>query len=274
MFSACNIDCGVEVFVLVNMEGVSYTLFDGVELCDEPIEKIISFVVGFSDRKFVYVVTPNVDHFYRLGMSGDDAFKRAYAHADLRVCDSRIVKKLSVLESKPVINVVPGSDLTLRLLTSSWARTAKILVVGPELEDVELVKRKFSLNNVISCSPPMGFIKSEEEVAKCIDAVVSSSADLVLLAVGSPQQEILAYQIKMITLGVKDQGGVILCVGASWDFLSGKAARAPRIMQVLHLEWLHRAGSNPRRLIPRYWNNFVWLLSYIHRCMGLKSSRG
>ena len=262
------------VVMVVGTDGMNYTLFDGVELCDEPIEKIISVVVGFSGHEFVYVVTPNVDHFYRLGLSGSDDFKRAYASADLRVCDSRIVKKLSVLESKPIINVVPGSDLTMRLLASSWARTAKILVVGPELKDVELVKRKFSLNNVISCSPPMGFIKSEAEVAKCIDAVVSSSAALVLLAVGSPQQEILAYQIKMATLGVKDQGGVILCVGASWDFLSGKAARAPRIMQVLHLEWLHRAGSNPRRLIPRYWSNFVWLLSYTYRCMDLKKSRG
>ena len=78
--------------MLVNMEGVSYTLFDGVELCDEPIEKIISVVVGFSGHEFVYVVTPNVDHFYRLGLSGSDDFKRAYANADLRVCDSRIVK--------------------------------------------------------------------------------------------------------------------------------------------------------------------------------------
>jgi len=259
--------------MLENMEGVSYALFDGVELCDESIEKIISIVVGFAGPGFAYVVTPNVDHFYRLGLSGGDDFKRAYANADLRVCDSRIVKKLSVLESKPIINVVPGSDLTMRLLASSWARTAKILVVGPELEDVELVKRKFALNNVISCSPPMGFIKSEEEVARCIDAVVSSSADLVFLAVGSPQQEILACQIKVTTLGVKDQGGVILCVGASWDFLSGKAARAPRIMQVLHLEWLHRACSNPKRLIPRYWSNFIWLLSYIYRRMGLKNSR-
>jgi N-acetylglucosaminyldiphosphoundecaprenol N-acetyl-beta-D-mannosaminyltransferase len=251
--------------MLGNMEGVNYTLFDGVELCDEPIEKIISIVVGFSGPGFAYVVTPNVDHFYRLNVLGNDAFKLAYANADLRICDSRIVKKISVLERKPIINVVPGSDLTLRLLTSTWARTAKILVVGPEREDVELVKGKFSLSNIISYSPPMGFICSEIEVAKCVDAVVGSSAELVLLAVGSPQQEILANRIKAAALEDKETGSIVLCVGASWDFLSGKAARAPRIMQVLHLEWLHRACSNPKRLIPRYWSNFVWLLSYVFR---------
>ena len=251
--------------MLGNMEEVSYTLFDGVELCDEPIEKIISIVVGFTGPGFVYVVTPNVDHFYRLNIPGNDAFKLAYANADLRVCDSRIVKKLSVLERKPIINVVPGSDLTLCLLTSAWARTAKILVVGPERGDVEFVKQKLSLSNVISYSPPMGFIASEIEIAKCVDAVVDSSAGLVLLAVGSPQQEILASRIKMAALEEKEKGSIVLCVGASWDFLSGKAVRAPRFMQVLHLEWLHRACTNPKRLIPRYWSNFVWLLSYICR---------
>ena len=251
--------------MLGNMEGVSYALFDGVELCDEPIEKIISVIVGFSGPGFAYVVTPNVDHFYRLNIPGNDDFKLAYANADLRVCDSRVVKKLSVLERKPIINVVPGSDLTLRLLTSAWARAAKILVVGPEREDVEFVKQKLSLNNVIFYSPPMGFIAREIEIAKCVDAVVGAAAELVLLAVGSPQQEILASRIKAVALENEEKGSIILCVGASWDFLSGKAVRAPRIMQVLHLEWLHRACSNPKRLIPRYWSNFLWLLSYIYK---------
>jgi len=251
--------------MLGGMEGFSYTLFDGVELCDEPIEKVISIVVGFTGPGFAYVVTPNIDHFYRLNLFGNDAFKVAYANADLRICDSRIVKRLSILERKPIINVVPGSDLTSRLLTSAWARTAKILVVGPERGDVEIVKRKLFLDNVISYNPPMGFIASEIEVARCVDAVVDSAADLVLLAVGSPQQEILASRIKAAVLEEKEKGSIVLCVGASWDFLSGKTTRAPRFMQVLHLEWLHRACANPKRLIPRYWSNFVWLLSYICR---------
>lgn len=256
------------------METLNYTFFNGLELCDEPINKIISLVVSFSGSRFAYVVTPNVDHFYRLDKTGDDAYKQAYANADLRICDSRIVKRLSVLEPKSIINVVPGSDLTSQLLTSAWAKTARIIVIGPEREDVDFVKRKFSLSNVISYCPPMGFIRSEAQVAKCVDAVVSSSADLVLLAVGSPQQEILAHQIKMTALGSEQKGSIILCVGASWDFLSGKATRAPRFIQVLHLEWLHRASSNPKRLIPRYWNNFVWILSYIYKGVALKRSRG
>ena len=47
-------------------------------------------------------------------------------------------------------------------------------------------------------------------------------------------------------------GGLICCVGAAVDFLSGTTARAPESVQRLGLEWLHRLLSEPRRLWRRY----------------------
>ena len=255
-------------------EGFKRTLFNGIELCDAPIEEIISMVTNFSGTEFAYFVTPNIDHFCRLDVPPSDAFKIAYDSADLKICDSRIVKLLSALERDSITNVVPGSDLTEKLLQSAWARSAKILIIGPEQSDVDIVTRKYSLENVSSYSPPMGFIRSDSEVAKCVDIIKTSSADLVLLAVGSPQQELLAYQVKMAAAHPKSKPGVILCIGASIDFLSGKITRAPRAMQILHLEWLHRACSNPRRLIPRYWGNFLWVISYIYKSIKPTASGG
>jgi hypothetical protein len=43
-----------------------------------------------------------------------------------------------------------------------------------------------------------------------------------------------------------------LCVGASLDFLGGKARRAPLWMQRARLEWLHRLLREPRRMWHRY----------------------
>jgi len=48
---------------------------------------------------------------------------------------------------------------------------------------------------------------------------------------------------------------VALCVGASIDFLAGEKARAPRFMRTVGLEWLHRALSEPKRLMGRYWHD-------------------
>ena len=43
-----------------------------------------------------------------------------------------------------------------------------------------------------------------------------------------------------------------LCVGASLDFLGGKARRAPVWVQRARLEWLHRLVQEPGRMWRRY----------------------
>ena len=46
--------------------------------------------------------------------------------------------------------------------------------------------------------------------------------------------------------------GVMLGVGAAFDFHAGTVARAPAALQRWGLEWLHRLASKPRRLWRRY----------------------
>jgi exopolysaccharide biosynthesis WecB/TagA/CpsF family protein len=94
----------------------------------------------------------------------------------------------------------------------------------------------------------MGFIKSEHEVQKCVNFAVKTRAPLIFLAVGMPQQEILARHI----VDHPEARGVGLCVGASIDFLTGKERRAPVWLQKVGLEWLHRLLRDPRRLAARY----------------------
>jgi exopolysaccharide biosynthesis WecB/TagA/CpsF family protein len=96
--------------------------------------------------------------------------------------------------------------------------------------------------------PPMGFIKSDDEVQKCVDFVAKTQAPLVFFAVGMPQQEILARHIA----DHSQLRGIGLCIGASIDFLTGKQRRAPVWLQKIGLEWLHRLLSDPRRLASRY----------------------
>jgi exopolysaccharide biosynthesis WecB/TagA/CpsF family protein len=94
----------------------------------------------------------------------------------------------------------------------------------------------------------MAFIKSDLEVQKCVNFVIKTQAPLVFLAVGMPQQEILARHIA----DHPHARGVGLCIGASIDFLTGKQRRASVWVQKAGLEWLHRLLSDPRRLASRY----------------------
>jgi UDP-N-acetyl-D-mannosaminuronic acid transferase (WecB/TagA/CpsF family) len=68
------------------------------------------------------------------------------------------------------------------------------------------------------------------------------------LAIGSPQQEIIAQRLKERGIA----RGLALCVGASINFLTGIEKRAPLWMREAGLEWLYRLTKNPRRLWKRY----------------------
>ena len=75
----------------------------------------------------------------------------------------------------------------------------------------------------------------------------TSGADLVWVGLGAPKQDWAAERLREL-----DSAPAILCVGAAFDFLSGTKRRAPRLIQRLGLEWLHRLASDPRRLWRRY----------------------
>lgn len=72
-------------------------------------------------------------------------------------------------------------------------------------------------------------------------------ADIACVAFGHPKQE------RFIQRFADDLGiPVLIGVGGSLDFLVGTKRRAPAWMQRAGLEWLHRAASEPRRLVGRY----------------------
>ena len=55
--------------------------------------------------------------------------------------------------------------------------------------------------------------------------------------------------------------GLMIGVGAGFDFFSGNVKRAPLWMQKHSLEWLYRLMQDPKRLFQRYWSTnlkFIW----------------
>jgi alpha-1,3-mannosyltransferase len=75
----------------------------------------------------------------------------------------------------------------------------------------------------------------------------SKQADLLLVALGNPRQELwLArhFDATGCSLGI--------AVGALFDFLAGEVSRAPRWVRTARLEWVYRLSLEPRRLAKRY----------------------
>lgn len=194
---------------------------------------------------FAFVVTPNVDHLVRL--ERDTVLATLYAQAWLTVCDSRVLEMIGRMSGER-IDVAPGSDLTARLFDTTIDPAEPIAIIGGDREMVEAVTRRYGLRDVRWHEPPMGLREDRAAIEDCAKFVADNPARFTLICVGSPQQEMIAEAC----LDRGDCTGIGLCVGASLDFLGGKALRAPVWMQQARLEWLHRLLQEPRRMWRRY----------------------
>lgn len=196
-------------------------------------------------KPFAFVVTPNVDHLVRL--ERDTVLARLYAQAWLTVCDSRVLEMIGRISGE-TIDVSPGSDLTAHLFDQVIDPAEPLTIIGGSESVIEAVTRRYGLKDVRWHQPPMGLRDNPEAIAECAQFVADNPSRFTFFCVGSPQQELVAE-------ACLDHGGctgVGLCVGASLDFLGGKARRAPVWMQQARLEWLHRLLQEPGRMWRRY----------------------
>ena len=220
--------------------------FLGLRFDTGSIEQAACDILAEVHERFRYIVTPNVHHMVRM-LEEPGTLRPLYEGAWRVFCDSRVLSRLA-RASGLRLPVITGSDLTADLIVRAAKDGLTIAVVGPTGAACARLQDKYPGLKVISYSPKMGFIRSELEVRKCVDFVVKAQAPLVFLAVGRPQQEILASRIA----DHPQARGVGLCVGASIDFLTGAQRRAPAWVQKVGLEWSYRLLSDPKRFARRY----------------------
>jgi N-acetylglucosaminyldiphosphoundecaprenol N-acetyl-beta-D-mannosaminyltransferase len=210
------------------------------------LEEVVSDILAETSGSFKYVVTPNVHHMVTL-LEDPATIRPLYERAWRVFCDSRVLSCLAWFGGLK-LPVITGSDLTAHLMARAAREHLTIGLIGPTSTACATLRDKYPGLDIMFHTPPMGFIKSEHEVKKCVEFAVKTQAPIIFLAVGMPQQEILAHRI----VDHPEARGVGLCVGASIDFLTGKERRAPIWLQRIGLEWFHRLLLNPRRLASRY----------------------
>jgi N-acetylglucosaminyldiphosphoundecaprenol N-acetyl-beta-D-mannosaminyltransferase len=99
-----------------------------------------------------------------------------------------------------------------------------------------------------------------EQFQNVIADINQTKPDILFVAFGSPKQDFFISQILHQLTSVK----VAMGVGGAFDFISGKAKRAPEIWRELGLEWLHRFIHQPWRAI-RIFNATLRFISYTIR---------
>jgi N-acetylglucosaminyldiphosphoundecaprenol N-acetyl-beta-D-mannosaminyltransferase len=196
------------------------------------------------------VFTPNVDH---VVLAEHDArFAEAYARADLSFADGMPLVALSRFRSVRLPEKVSGSDFVLPLMERAAALGWRVYLLGG-MDGVADAAAKRLLEQypklqIVGCDPArIDLVASPAQRAAEIARIAETRPDVVLVALGAPKQEIWIDDVASPLAPA-----VLIGVGASLDFLAGVAVRAPRWMSRVGLEWVHRLGKDPKRMIQRY----------------------
>lgn len=201
----------------------------------------------FGFDEYAYAVTPNVDHVLR--HCDDPSFRSLYAAARFVLLDSRFLAHLIRATTGVKLPVCPGSDLVAHLFDEVIASDDIIVLIGSTDAKAQILRQKYGLRHLRHHNPPMGFVDDPEAVEATLQFVeLQGPFRFCLLAVGCPQQEMIAQALKTR----KRAKGLALCIGASIDFITGGERRAPAWMAAVGMEWLFRLAQNPCRLAGRY----------------------
>jgi N-acetylglucosaminyldiphosphoundecaprenol N-acetyl-beta-D-mannosaminyltransferase len=230
---------------------IEWHALGNVRLSRVSFAEATELIAGWAGRPpFRLVVTPNVDHVITLQKS--EAFRAAYAQADLALVDGRPVQWAARYLGLPPFEKVSGSDLLPALCARGAREKWRIFFAGgasaADLRNcLARIGARYPGLVLGGHCPPRGFEHDLAESARLLAAIQAFSPDLLMMAVGAPKSEIwLARHADSLGRGVG------LGVGAGMRMLAGLERRAPRWMQRAGLEWCWRLAAEPGRLWKRY----------------------
>ena len=105
-------------------------------------------------------------------------------------------------------------------------------------------------------SPPFRALSKEED-EEDVKRINDSGADIIWIGLGAPKQE------KWMSAHKGMVNGIMMGVGAGFDFHAGTIQRAPIWVQKIGLEWLYRLLKDPVRLFNRYFVTNAKFLVYV-----------
>lgn len=180
---------------------------------------------------------------------------------------------LSLPDGKPlsIVARLKGENIISRIFgptffekTLDWGQTdgIKHYFFGSSLDTLEkmnnIIKNRFSSAIISgSFSPPYREFTSEENEL-FIKQMNESGADIFWVGLGAPKQELWMYENYK-----KLDRGIMIGIGAGFDYLAGNTKHAPVWMKNMSLEWLYRLIQEPERLWKRYLVTNTLFLWYI-----------
>jgi len=162
-----------------------------------------------------------------------------------------------------------GTDLFPHLCETLAATGQSIYLLGAQPEraaaTAQAMQEKFPQLRVAGTHH--GYFDADEDAA-IIQDINASGADILLVAMGAPRQELwLAQHEDALTVPVR------MGVGGLFDYYSGSIPRAPLWLREIGLEWVWRLLQEPGRMWRRYLiGNPLYLFRVWRECRGQRKA--
>jgi N-acetylglucosaminyldiphosphoundecaprenol N-acetyl-beta-D-mannosaminyltransferase len=176
----------------------------------------------------------------------------------------------SILFRTPLQERVTGVDLIPELARLSARRRYGIYLLGASQESsqrtVEALEKQFPGARMVGWSSPGPKPLHEMDNDGLLRGIEEAKPDILLVAFGSPQQEIWIHRHRR-----RLRVPVAIGVGGALDSIGGQVRRAPGWVRAMHMEWSFRMMQKPLRAIPRYAKDALALLR--HLPLGVAANR-
>lgn len=230
---------GIEIAVIDMNKTVEYLTknlrrLKGKYIC---VSNVHTTVYGYEDKKYLLV------------QNG----------AELALPDGKPLSVVCRMRGMKEATRVTGPDLMEQIFCASNGKGYRHYFYGSTEETLNALKKKL-LQNYADIqiagmySPPFRKLEKEED-EQIVRQINASTPDFVWVGLGAPKQENWMAEHK------DRVDGLMIGVGAGFDYHAGNIKRAPKWMQNCSLEWLYRLLQDPKRLFKRYLKTnakFIW----------------
>lgn len=226
------------------------------------MERTISYITEHLDElKGNYICVSNV-HTTVMAFRDED-YRTIQNGAAMALPDGQPLSIVSRARGYRKAERVPGPDLMPAILKLSEEKGYSHYFYGSSEHTLAQLKAAITkaypkLRIAGMYSPPYRELTAEED-EQIVGWINETEPDFVWVALGAPKQEIWMHAHK------NRIGGLMIGVGAAFDFIAGTTKRAPMWMQKLCLEWVYRIMQDPKRMLPRYLNTNFTFLYYTHQ---------
>ena len=180
----------------------------------------------------------------------DESYKAIQNSGFMALPDGKPLSIVSKKRGFKEAERVTGPDLMEEIFKISEERGYSHYFYGSTQETLDIlrVKLKEKYPNIGIAgmySPPFRKLTKEEDI-EIVNNINNLDPDFIWVGLGAPKQEIWMCEHK------DKVNGLMLGVGAGFDYHAGNISRAPKWMQTMSLEWLYRLLQDPKRLYKRY----------------------